>query len=158
MDRTDFLQSLGTVEIPVLVTPFKVDDHFHAGREIALGIKLAGMDQYFRQLFLGLVIEPQPEAKLHHSSLIGDIPAETLLHVLGGETKVQVSLWAIWNLMINDSATLTGGGKPNIFHCRALDGRVHPVGVYESTLGWNLSGVDELVGYWLQRSRVFEPA
>ncbi|KKR53439.1 MAG: hypothetical protein UT91_C0027G0017 [Parcubacteria group bacterium GW2011_GWA2_40_23] len=141
MDRTDFLQSLGTVEIPILSTPFKVDDHFQAGREIAFGIKIAEMDLCFRRLFGGQEIAPCRATKLRHSSLIGDTPAETLFYILGGETKVEVSLWAIWCLMIKDSATLTGCGKPNIFHCPAVDGRVHPVGVYESTSGWNLSGV-----------------
>jgi len=157
MERTDFLMPLGTVEIPALVTPFRVEDHFQADHEIALGIRIASMDLFFQRLFLGLLIEPHPGVKLRHSSLIGTTPVETLIYVLGGVTKPEVSLWAIWSLMIQDSATLTGSGCPNIFHCRAVDGLVHPAGAVESSAGWRLYGIDQLVGNWVSRSRVFEP-
>lgn len=151
MGSTDTLLTYGRF---VTKNGFKVDTCDSAE------VKISFLGDNFKTWFLDKVEETMEDVSLFYFDLLRNSLDASIIQDLGGETKVETTLCAIWTLLKmqrnGEPGILLTNGYANIFYIKDTQGVLRAVGVYWRGGGWYVyAGSVTLPCEWDAGRRVF---
>jgi hypothetical protein len=157
--KPGLLEAVATASIPAIAEPFVVRDRF----EKPLGIRLATVWTEFKKRFYGKSEGPLPESVLRKYRLLTIAPDGPIIAELGGESRVEGTVSAAYELMrrqgLGEEGILQINGYANIFYARDTKGGLCAVRIGWDGKGWVIDAisVDDPLA-WNGKHEIFCPA
>jgi hypothetical protein len=141
---------------------FIARDHFAADLGPKAKVRIAYVMGNFNRWFLGKVEEPAPEVSLVWFELQRNAGDQIILAELGGGSRVETTLSALFALMARQHAgqagPLANNGWGNAFYVRDVAGELRSVYIHWCDEGWGVDAEPIVrATEWPIRDRVFAP-
>lgn len=152
--------STSEIFFPIPGGKFVVRDHFKVDVSDKAWVKISFIGDNFKNWFLGLV-EGRSDAVCFSSfNLLQRSVDGLIIQELGGESKVVVTAWSLWELLKaqnkGQSGILLIDGCANIFYIWDVSGVLRTVSVRWHGGGWDINAdwILDSSG-WFDRNRIF---